>query len=282
MIASLLAISLLGQAKGWAALSEIERHELLVSAAQRPLQHRLLENSRRFLDTPYQVSPLGEGEGQDPDPLIRYDAVDCLTFVEETIALSLADGPESVEPTLEQLRYGGARAYASRNHLMEAQWLPNNLAKGFLRDVTRKYGGADAVRVEKVITKASWTSPSSQSLALPKDAQPTGKFGLEVIPLEKMRAHAAAIPSGTIAIVVREERPFKVTRVTHLGFLVQKKGKTFLRHAARNVYARVVDEDLEHFLTRNARYDKWRVVGFGLFEVRAPPVAPAQTAASAP
>ncbi|MBX5484676.1 MAG: DUF1460 domain-containing protein [Myxococcaceae bacterium] len=228
--------------------------------------------SGRFLGTPYVHSPLGEGEGIDPDPTIRFDAVDCLTFVEETLALSLARDPSDVRTLLVALRYADRPAFEDRNHLMEAQWLPNNVRKGFLRDVTRMYGGADTVVTKKVISKAAWQVPSSKALQLPPDRQVVGEFPLELIPLQKVLDHARDIPSGTVLMVAREDRPNKVTRITHLGFVVQKDGRTFLRHAARNIYRRVVDEDLRDFLLRNSKYSKWKVSGVALYE----PVDPAR------
>ena len=47
--------------------------------------------------------------------------------------------------------------------------------------------------------------------------------------------------------LARMDLPLKATRITHLGFVVQRKKRTYLRHAARNGYGRVVDEDLETF-----------------------------------
>ena len=84
--------------------------------------------------------------------------------------------------------------------------------------------------------------------------------------IDKLEAHAAAIPTGTIFVVVREDSPYRVTRMTHLGFVVQKRHGTFLRHASSAPSHRVVDEPLDHFLTRNARYP-WKVDGVSLFEV---------------
>ena len=48
--------------------------------------------------------------------------------------------------------------------------------------------------------------------------------------------------------------------------------RSWLRHARRGVdgNGRVVDEDLETFLARNARYAKWKVTGVSLFEARRP------------
>lgn len=268
---------------GWAALSPEERTRILKSAEPgASLHQRLLGVSAKFLGTPYANSPLGEGSGVDPDPTFRMDAVDCLTFVEETLALSLARRDEEVPTLLERLRYASTPVYEDRNHLMEAQWLPNNIRKGFLVDVTRRYGGEDTLQVQKTLDARTWTSRSSQELKLPKERQPLGTFTLNVIPLDRVLARARQIPSGTIMVIVRDELPLKATRITHLGFVLQKGKRTWLRHAARSGYARVVDEDLETFLARNSRYTKWKVTGVSLFEARQPPEAGGRAVVSSP
>ncbi|MCY1032700.1 DUF1460 domain-containing protein [Corallococcus sp. BB11-1] len=256
---------------GWTPLTPEQRAALIADQAEAPLSVRLLGMSERFLNTPYVLSPLGEGQGVDPDPTFRLDAVDCLTFVEETLALGMAHGEPEVPALLERIRYASTPAYEDRNHLMEAQWLPNNIKKGLLVDVTRRYAKDDAVAVTKTLTALTWQSKSSQALQLPRERQPVGTFGLEMIPLDKVLAHARNVASGTILVVLREDLPLKATRITHLGFVVQKKKRTYLRHASRGGYNRVVDEDLETFLARNARYDKWKVTGVSLFEARRPP-----------
>jgi hypothetical protein len=267
----------------WAALAPEARAALLEQQSTLPLRERLLRTSARFLQTPYLLSPLGEGEGVDPDPTFRLDAVDCLTFVEQSLALALAHGEPEVARVLEQLRYAHVPRYEDRNHLMEAQWLPNNLRKGFLVEATRRYGGADAVRVEARLTDLTWSSRTSAALQLPRKHQPRGSFPLDVIPLAQVMAHARDVPSGTLLLVVREERPLLPTRVTHLGFVVQKRKRTYLRHAARNGYGQVVDEDLESFLKRNGRYTTWPVTGVSLYEVKPlPRASPAQQTAGAP
>jgi hypothetical protein len=241
------------------------------AAADAALAERVVEVSARMLGTPYIHSPLGEGEGKDPDPPLRFDAVDCLTYVEQVLALSLARSPDDAPRILGELRYGARPTYEDRNHLMEAQWLPNNVQKGYLRPVTRALGGKDAQRATKVVTAESWASESSRALDLPPSHQVTGTFELDVVPLGKVLEHARAAKAGTVAVIVREERVRKVTRVTHLGFIVHRKGRPVLRHAARSHYRRVVDEDLETFLLRNSKYDKWPVTGFSFYEVKAPP-----------
>ncbi|MCB9741246.1 MAG: DUF1460 domain-containing protein [Alphaproteobacteria bacterium] len=42
--------------------------------------------SEPWLGLPYQLGPLGEAGGVDPDPVMRFDVFDCLTFIEEVLA----------------------------------------------------------------------------------------------------------------------------------------------------------------------------------------------------
>lgn len=256
----------------WMTEGEAALSREVSAVASRPLAERLMAISQGFLDTPYVNSPLGEGEGTapDPDPLFRLDAVDCLTFVEETIALAVTKGELPLLPVLERIRYGDKKSYAHRNHLMEAQWLPRNVEKGFVADVTERYGEADSVTAQKVLTAKTWSSKSSLALELPKAQQVTGTFTFKLVPLDKALAAAKRVPAGTLMMVVREDLPLKVTRITHLGFVHHKRGRPQLRHAARNMFGRVIDEDLESFLLRNSKYGKWKVSGVSFYEVREP------------
>src|SRR5678815_3653970 len=106
---------------------------LLASVGGRSLDARLLGLSEQLLGTPYAHSPLGEGEGQDPDPRLRLDRVDCLTFVETVMALALSSSVEDVVHVLDSIRYRSRPDYSGRNHLMEAEWLPSNASKGMVR-----------------------------------------------------------------------------------------------------------------------------------------------------
>lgn len=249
----------------WAGLSEETRNTQVERLLAQPMPERLLLASEGFLGVPYGVSPLGEGFGPDADPLLRFDLVDCLTFVEQAMALSLLKAPGEWPARLSDIRYLAEVSYAQRNHLMEADWIPHNLKKGLLVDVTRHYAGDDARLEYKQLSPKTWRSKTSRRLALPPERQVQGRFPLSVLPLGKVARHIGQVPSGTLVMVVREERESMPTRITHLGFLVQKK-RPYLRHASRT-FGRVVDEPLDDFLRRNERYEKWRVVGVSLFAV---------------
>ncbi|MBE2248267.1 MAG: DUF1460 domain-containing protein, partial [Myxococcus sp.] len=79
----------------------------------------------------------------------------------------------------------------------------------------------------------------------------------------------ATAPEGTIVVVVRPDRPRLVSRVTHVGVLVQKPSGPFLRHASRS-FKKVVDEPVERYLKRNLEFGAWTVEGVALYRLRQP------------
>ena len=231
---------------------------------------KVLEVSALFKGAPYGFSPLGEGEGFDPDPLIRTDLFDCLTFVETTLAYSLAGSKQGVEPLLTRIRYAGDHPdYAQRNHVMEAQWVPSNLKKGLLEDITRKVAGADAVTVSKKLDDAAWSAKAAKALHLERAAQARGSFKWDIVPAAKALKYLKAAPDGTVVAVVRADRPNLVTRISHVGFLIHVGGEPYLRHASKS-FGKVVDEPLASYLERNLGYAKWTVEGFSLYAVKRP------------
>lgn len=260
----LLAL-LLTAAPAWSALDAPGRAAALEALRAEAMPARVARAADRFLGTRYQLSPLGEGAGRDPDPLLRLDAVDCLTLVEQSLALARAPDEAQVLPTLSGLRYAGAPAWEHRHHLMEAQWLPAQVAGGVLKDVTRQWGGAATRREIKTLTAATWREASARALALDETAQPRGEFGLELIPVANAAAALARAPEGLVVVVARADRPRLVTRVSHVAILVQGPRGPALRHASRT-FGRVVDEPLSRYLARNLAWGTWTIEGLALFE----------------
>lgn len=89
----------------------------------------------------YQNGPLGEETGEDPDPLYRLDVFDCTTFLETVMANAICTEAGTAKPAclrekMQAIRYAGKEVnFTSRNHIPELDWLPNNVRKGFLRDL---------------------------------------------------------------------------------------------------------------------------------------------------
>jgi Protein of unknown function (DUF1460) len=249
----------------WSQLSDASREEEMARlAALATLRERLVAATERFVGTPYVTSPLGEGVGRDADPLVRWDAVDCVTMVEESLALSTARPGRLVE-TLNALRYDGPPAWENRLHVMESQWLPKNVERGHLKDVTAVYGGHAVRRVKKVLSEATWKEKGGAGLALPKNKQTVGTWELPIIPSASAVDTLSRAPAGLVVVVVRADRPTQVTRVSHVGVLIQSPKGPLLRHASRT-FKKVVDEPLARYLHRNLDFAKWTIEGLAVFE----------------
>jgi hypothetical protein len=226
---------------------------------------RTLAASSLLVGTPYGKEPLGEGRPPHARPRLRLDEMDCQTFVETAMALGQAEDETELRAALDDLRYRSAPDYAERNHFMMSQWVPHNVEKGYLRDITHELF-PDAPTADKVVTANSWAKRSPKTIELPADRIPLGQHTLAYVPLKSLTGDALArIPNGTVLIWVRADAPRYPDRVTHLGFLVRQGKRTMLRHES-DVYHRVVDEPLDHFIARNSRYE-WKVLGASLFEV---------------
>ncbi|HWV38731.1 MAG TPA: N-acetylmuramoyl-L-alanine amidase-like domain-containing protein [Vulgatibacter sp.] len=232
---------------------------------------RVKRTSRAFLGTPYRNSPLGEGAGIDPDPRLRWDAVDCLTLIETAIAVGEARSPAEVEPILDDIRYADGKppAFDNRLHLMEAQWIPDLQRKGYLREATARFGG-DAVVHASISYGASEWKVRTRLRSLPWQPSLEGTHTIPYLPLADAAKVADTLPEGLLVNVVRAPVPGAVSLVTHSGILVIEDGRRFVRHAALR-QAQVIDEPLDRFIARHAQMRLRRVLGLNLLEIRPNP-----------
>jgi len=145
----------------------------------------------------------------------------------------------------------------------------SNARHGYVRDITARVGGRDAVEAPYELTAAHWDSEVGRSLQLAPGRQARGSFPLTVIPLAQAVKRLATAPSGTLLLVVREPKDTVPTRVSHVGWLFRDGKKAFVRHASQ-VKGRVVDEPVAQFVAAARKHTKWKVKGYALFEVLAP------------
>jgi hypothetical protein len=231
-----------------------------------PLAERMAAVSEALLDLPYLDDPAGEGAAADLDPLARYDAFDCLTFVEEVLALTLPLDPVSAGEVRSSLRYGGrAATYAHRRHFMELQWLPEAEANGWIKATTSTYGHTQ--HLEQLVSADTWTHWKDRArFAMPDDALPTGMMSLDVLPLEAAIERTDEIRPGSIIMTVRAPRAGVPIWITHLGLVLEGEAPV-LRHASRMASARRVrDHDLRWYLEHLRTYVNWPVAGVAIFE----------------
>ncbi len=219
--------------------------------------------SKLFVGTPYTDFPLGEGQGVEPQPRWRTDKVDCQTLVETVMAMSNAHSLDEAKSILDDIRYTKPPvSFANRNHFTEAQWLPANLEKGYLRDEAISIDG-NAPAETLVLHKAQWSKvPGLKRLETANI--PEGKFAIRYLPIAEAKRKASSVEPGTILMVVREHDANRVVRISHMGFVVKGPRGLVVRHASTGEVHAVVDEDYFLFLDKQAEYRKWKVVGVAL------------------
>ncbi|MBI3289392.1 MAG: DUF1460 domain-containing protein [Elusimicrobia bacterium] len=261
---------------------------LIQEAAKVPEFGKRIEDlSRAYLGVPFKWGPLGEGAGRagafDGDPLMDFSSVDCVTFVEQTMAMARARDLKSMQRELNRIRYkDGKISYASRNHFPELDWLPNNIAAGYLKDATGEIAGTDVKTATKTIKKRDWYLAKSTSNLEGPDAAALGEdekarrarawralgegfqdetASIPYLPMDKLPAHLDAVPSGAVVSIVREDNPKMPVLISHQGFFIRKDGVPYFRHASFN--AKVIDVPfLEYFYKYYG--SSWRVVGLNV------------------
>ena len=93
---------------------------------------------------------------------------------------------------------------------------------------------------------------------------PEGEFRIHYLTLDEAKRRAASIEPGSVLLVVRQHDPNRVVRVSHMGFVVRKGGRMYVRHASTGEEHRVIDMELRRFLDKQREYKKWPVQGVAL------------------
>ena len=228
----------LGECTTFCDLRNIPAHvwQAKQDSVDKPIGQRIEYITRSLLQTPYLLDGIGEEQYPDTDPIVRYDSFDCLSFIEEAIALSLGETEEEVDFVRRELRYGnGDIAYTNRNHFMETQWIPNAIEKGYLVDITSTVGETHIVA--KTFTKHNWERWKSRSkFALDIDQFPVGTTQFGVLSLDAAIQAIAVFPEGALLVVVRQNNPYNPIWITHVGLVVRSKTNpkdAKIRHATK-------------------------------------------------
>ena len=222
---------------------------------------RLKIHSDDWVGLPYGEGSFGEGGGVDSDPMIRRDMFDCLTMVEEALALSLAHDPVAVQRVRMGLRYrnGGPATYENRRHFMLAEWIPGTIEDGWMRDITSEFAGA--VSMEWRVTADTWANWSRRGLfSLTDDRLPTGSQTVTYLPIEAAQAAINEIPEGAIIFTLREPFPHLPIAITHVGMTIPGEDPT-VRHATKIGDDMVRDHPLLWYLQHLETYVNWPAAG---------------------
>ena len=93
---------------------------------------------------------------------------------------------------------------------------------------------------------------------------PEGDFEIRYLTLDAARKRTRSIEPGSVLLVVRQHDPDRVVRVSHMGFVVRKDGRMYVRHASTGDEHRVIDMEIGRFLDKQRQYKKWPVQGIAL------------------
>ncbi len=214
-----------------------------------------------FLGKPYSANPQGEGIDSEFDqaPLYRLDGFDCVTYVNNILALALSRDLMSFQKKLIQINYYDADAkFENRFHFMSLDWNIQNQKNMIVRDITseiideNKNGIVEFAEGE--IDKPRWFLKKAESETEPRVKLLEGyaaKWKKELVRLSYLPLTTLfddqknpcefifnQIPHASIIEIVRpnwhtKDKIGTNLHVSHLGFLIrQSDKKLYFRHAS--------------------------------------------------
>ena len=247
-------------------MSEQQIDQAIAEAHRLPaIGDRVEKLSALFVGVPYGEFPLGEGSGIEPQPRWRLDQVDCQTYVETVLAMGNAKSLPAARAILDDIRYAQTPpkvGFATRNHFTEAQWIPSLVEKGYLREETTAIDGR-ARSAALALHRAQWEKVPGLKRLATADI-PEGNFPIRYLTLDEAKKRAASIEPGSVLLVVRAHDPARVVRVSHMGLVVRKEGKLYVRHASFGQEKAVIELPFDEFIARQREYKKWPVQGLAL------------------
>lgn len=211
---------------------------------------RTLHFAKQMLGVPYVAGTL---ENHDEERLVVHlDKVDCTTFVEVVLALTIADKEGkcdylSFKESLQMIRYrnGDLNGYASRLHYF-SDWIRDNESKGFVKECT---SDTPCAKIQTLWLYFMSTHPDSY-LPMKKDSSLVGEIaslerewqGIEVsyIPKENLNLppDELNIKNGDILAITTN---IKGLDVVHVGFAFWRGEKLHLLHAS-SVAKKVIED----------------------------------------
>lgn len=212
------------------------------------LSDRIVSISANFLNKPYQLDPLGEGkQGQfSQKPLYRFDRFDCQTYVETVLALALSNSDSDTpafQQQLLQIRYqNGKPDFFTRNHFPSADWIPNNIEKGYI-----KFSPINNDKISIVINKQKWFEDQTniKNTNIPYKL----KITLPYMPVGELSKNLHKIPNGAIIMIVKPS----FILISHMGFAIWKNNILYLRSAS-SLYDKVIDLPLLSYIENQSKF----------------------------
>ncbi len=191
-----------------------------------------------FIGTPYVGKTLDRT--MEENLVVNLQEFDCTTFVESTLAITLAlkSGHPTLENFLEQLqkiryRSGSLNGYTSRLHYF-SEWMTDNQGKGLVKDVSSLLGGVNIPISLNFMGNHPDFYPQlkdnptliSQIKLIEKNIS---SHNYSFIPKEQLSFYEDKLLDGDIVALTTR---ISGLDVSHLGIIFKKDGKTFLLNAS--------------------------------------------------
>ena len=202
---------------------------------------RTLHFAKKMLGVPYVAGTL---DGNDEEQLVVHvDQLDCTTFVETVLALSIADKRaarsfDGFKKALTDVRYrdGVLDGYASRLHYF-SDWIRNNERMGFIKECTSETACSQSKELwlDFMTTHVNSYLPMKKNPALVEVMASIEKTWqgtiVSYIPKEKLNLSPKElkIKDGDILAMVTN---IKGLDVVHVGFAFWKDNHLHLLHAS--------------------------------------------------
>jgi len=275
--------------------------QLLNAAAAVSFSQRVDQLSGSLLNLPYVAEPLGEGPTGEynQEPLYRFDAFDCQTYVSTVLALALAKSPAEFKNYLQKINYkNGDISFVNRTHFADADWAPNNIKQGFIKEITADVAGKNNVEMaETYLNRKNWykhldsdrikisnltvqqQTEKLQNLRAQAEQVENQSAKISYIPMTILFSAGQPnlqlfnkIPSDTIVLFIYQnpalvKKVGTAINVSHMGFIIRKNGTLYLRTAS-SLYNETIDLPFIRYLQAYLTNPKMK--GIALFVLATP------------
>jgi hypothetical protein len=229
------------------------------SLHERPMGEVMVAVGASFLGTPYVAGTL-ETPG-DERLVVNLHGLDCVTFVENTLALSrcINMGVDTFEEFKEQLKFiryrgGMLNGYPSRLHYF-SDWIDDNETKNVVRNISQEIGG---VLYEKNLTFMSTHPDSYKQLSNQRYLEKITAIESDInlrqhyyIPKEQLKNIEQKIEPGDIIGITTSTEGLDIA---HVGMGIRTNGALKYLHAPLSKgKIQISEQPLVEYLTSHAK-----------------------------